>query len=165
MAARLNASVRQPASIYGRSRNRHRGLIACAFAVVLAACDAPDTAQEAADHGQPDVWAQARDQGVDFRGVGNEPGWVLEIREHESVVLSADYGSSRYQIERAENAVDPVSGGRLLRSAGAPVGFEVILIDQPCHDDMSGEAFPTVVLVRMGGQQLRGCGRALGAGR
>lgn len=162
MAARLNPAPEQLTRVPSRSKTPRWGLITFAFAFVLAACDAPDSAQTAPENSRLDVWAQARQQGVDFRATGNEPGWVLEIRDGESVVLVADYGSSRYEIARAETATDPVSGGRVLRSAGSPAGFEVILIDQPCSDDMSGESFPTTVLLKLGEQHLRGCGRTLG---
>lgn len=134
-----------------------------ALSFVLGACDAPEIAQTQPPNSGLDVWAQARQQGVDFRATGNEPGWVLEIRDGESIVLVADYGSSRYEIARPETAVDPLSGGRVIRSAGSPAGFEVILIDQTCSDDMSGELFPTTVLLKLDEQQLRGCGRPLGA--
>lgn len=130
---------------------------------MLGACDAPDTAETQPPHSGPDVWAEARHQGVDFRATGNEPGWVLEIRGGESIVLIADYGSSRYEIVHPETAMDPLSGGRMIRGAGSPAGFEAILIDQSCRDDMSGELFPTTVLLKLDGQQLRGCGRPLRA--
>ena len=163
MAARLNPAPEQLTRVPSRSKTPCWGLITFAFAFVLGACDAPDSAQTPPENGRLDVWAKARQQGVDFRATGNEPGWVLEIRDGESVVLVADYGSSRYEIARPETAMDPVSGGRVLRSAGSPAGFEVILIDQPCSDDMSGESFPTTVLLKLGEQHLRGCGRTLGA--
>ncbi len=163
MAARLNPAPQQLVGGTRRSGTPCRGLILLALTFVLGACDAPDTAQTQSPKNGPDVWAQARQQGVDFRATGNEPGWVLEIRDGESIVLIADYGSSRYEIVHPETALDPLSGGRVIRGAGSPAGFEVILIDQSCSDDMSGELFPTTVLLKLDEQHLRGCGRPLGA--
>ena len=40
------------------------------------------------------IWEDAKLSGVDFRAVGNEPGWVLEIRDSESIRFEYDYGQS-----------------------------------------------------------------------
>jgi len=129
------------------------------------ACDRDGTGgDQAVDRPQqsaPDVWQQAAREGVDFRATGNEPGWLLEIREGDSLVLMADYGTRRYEIVSPRPEIDQASGGRLFRQPGTPEAFEVVLIDEPCRDDMSGESFPTTVRLRLGERHLRGCGRSL----
>lgn len=108
-----------------------------------------------------DVWERAAREGVDFRATGNEPGWLLEIREEDSLVLMADYGTRRYEIASPEPEIDQTSGDRLFRQPGATETFEVVLIDEPCRDDMSGESFPTTVRITLGDRRLAGCGRSL----
>lgn len=48
------------------------------------------------------IWEQAKLDGVDFRAVGNEPGWTLEIRWRERIVFVGDYGRSRYEFPAPE---------------------------------------------------------------
>lgn len=40
-----------------------------------------------------DVWEKAKENGIQFRAVGNEPGWLIEIREDEKVRFVNDYGN------------------------------------------------------------------------
>jgi hypothetical protein len=48
------------------------------------------------------VWEQAKLGGADFRAVGNEPGWHLEIREGRRILLATDYGASRVELPLPE---------------------------------------------------------------
>ncbi|HEX7072166.1 MAG TPA: hypothetical protein VF190_15240, partial [Rhodothermales bacterium] len=43
---------------------------------------------------QSPVWDEARARGVDFRAVGQEPGWLLEIADGDSLRFLYDYGTS-----------------------------------------------------------------------
>ena len=150
----------------GAIGERRRWLPAALLLVFLGgACDRNGTGGDLAA-GRPtgsaaDVWEQAAREGVDFRATGNEPGWLLEIREGDSLVLMADYGTRRYEIVAPQPEIDEASGGRLFRQPGTPEAFEVVLIDQPCRDDMSGDSFPTTVRLRLGERHLSGCGRSL----
>ena len=38
------------------------------------------------------IWEDAKFRGADFRAVGNEPGWNLEISAGGSIVYVGDYG-------------------------------------------------------------------------
>lgn len=40
------------------------------------------------------VWEHAKLGGVDFRGIGDEPPWVLEMREMSRIVLITEYGDN-----------------------------------------------------------------------
>mgnify|MGYP003654375749 FL=1 len=40
-------------------------------------------------------WEDARRRGVDFRGVGNEPGWHVEIQAGRQILFVSGYGSER----------------------------------------------------------------------
>ena len=43
------------------------------------------------------VWEDARIRGVDYRAVGNEPGWHLEIVENGRTVFVGDYGATQLE--------------------------------------------------------------------
>ena len=107
------------------------------------------------------VWEHAKLNGVDFRAVGQEPGWHLEIRRADSLVLVSDYGTVRHSFPWTE----PVGAAQARRTTYATQAGEdalrVVLTPGPCTDTMSGEEFETEVNVWLNGRQLRGCGRAL----
>lgn len=103
------------------------------------------------------VWATARTAGVDFRALGNEPGWRLDIREGENLSLLLDYGQRELVFEqpvhRPGNGVDEYlaeSGGQSVR---------VIVVEQPCVDTMKGEDFSHQVTLYLDDQRFEGCGR------
>jgi len=103
------------------------------------------------------VWEKAKLNGADFRAVGNEPGWHLEILAGSRMVLVADYGATRVERALPQPMVDQEA--RTTRwEAG---GLTVEIIGRPCSDSMSGESFESTVVVTWGKQTLRGCGRAL----
>ncbi len=103
------------------------------------------------------VWEKAKLDGADFRPVGNEPGWNLEILEGSRIVLVADYGVSRVELPLPQPTVD--RDARMTRWDAGELIAEVI--GRPCRDSMSGESFEATVVATWGEQTLRGCGRAL----
>ncbi|HHJ17489.1 MAG TPA: hypothetical protein ENJ80_12405 [Gammaproteobacteria bacterium] len=103
------------------------------------------------------IWEKAKLDGADFRAVGNEPGWHLEIREQSRIVLVADYGASRVELPLPEPITDTAT--RTTRWDAGELVLEVT--GRPCRDSMSGELFETEVRVTWQGRTLRGCGRAL----
>ena len=103
------------------------------------------------------VWERAKLDGVDFRAVGNEPGWSLEIIAGDRILLITDYGGSRVELPLPEPDVDQTNR-RTRWDAGKII---VDVTGRPCRDSMSGELFDTEVSVQWQGQTLSGCGRAL----
>ena len=103
------------------------------------------------------IWEHAKLNGADFRAIGNEPGWNLEIHEMSRVVLVTDYGASRVEVALPESVTD--NEARSTRWDTGELTLE--LIGYTCHDSMSGEAFETTVVVSWQGKTLRGCGRPL----
>jgi putative lipoprotein len=103
------------------------------------------------------VWEQAKLDGADFRAVGNEPGWSLEIRQGRRMVLLADYGATRIELPLPAPELDRTA--RRTRWDAGEIILEVI--GRPCRDTMSGESFDAEVFVYWQGRALRGCGRAL----
>ncbi len=103
------------------------------------------------------VWERARLDGADFRAVGNEPGWTLEIFEGSRLVLVADYGDTRLELTLPEPSVD--AAARKTRWETSELILEVV--SRRCRDSMSGEEHESEVWLTWQGRALRGCGRAL----
>jgi uncharacterized membrane protein len=103
------------------------------------------------------AWEHAKLGGADFRAVGNEPGWDLEIREQSRIVLVADYVS--VVVERALPQPQVDAEASTTRWEAGDLVVEVR--GEPCTDTMSGEVFESTVTVYWGDRTLRGCGRAL----
>jgi putative lipoprotein len=96
---------------------------------------------------------------VDFRAIGQEPGWVLEIDREKQMYLLADYGEKK--------VYTPVPAPR--DSAGTTIydartdahRLTVTIRAAVCHDSMSGEEMTHSVTVRLDGKEYQGCGRVL----
>lgn len=104
-------------------------------------------------------WEDARRRGVNFRAVGNEPGWYLEIQRERFLLFVGDYGMQRVMME------DPGEQrqGELRRYHAIQGGNElqVEIVDQNCTDSMKGDAFPSSVQVRLNDRTFNGCGMDL----
>lgn len=108
---------------------------------------------------QRSVWEHARRSGVDFRAIGQEPGWHLEIRDGDRITFVYDYG----QQEAVAPAPAPTRTGNrtVYRAETQAHDLTVTITDEPCTDAMSGEAFEASVTVELDGETFRGCGRLL----
>ena len=106
-----------------------------------------------------DPWNDAAVRGIDFRAVGNEPGWYLEV-DHEGVMrILWSYGEQQATVPATKPTVrgsvttfESSAGGHALRADIAP---------GPCNDGMSDQSYPLNVIVVVNGSTLRGCGRWL----
>lgn len=107
------------------------------------------------------IWESAKLNGVDFRAVGNEPGWHLEIRNGQSIELVSNYGEDTYRFAAPQPVVDRQSGTSVYHARNASHELTVTLRLGPCRDSMSGERFETSVELQLDGKLLQGCGRAL----
>lgn len=106
------------------------------------------------------VWEHAKLRGVDFRAVGNEPGWHLEIRP-ELISYVTDYGNTSRIFARPQPTVDQ-SGRRVTYLVHDNEDTIHIQIEgRPCQDSMSGEEFEATVTIRINDTSYRGCGRPL----
>jgi membrane-bound inhibitor of C-type lysozyme/uncharacterized membrane protein len=104
-------------------------------------------------------WEDARRRGVDFRAVGNEPGWYLEIQRGRQLLFVGDYGMQRVLVA---DPVEEIEGPTRSFHAPSPgTGLRVEIVDGLCADTMSPESFPSQVLVQVDGNTLSGCGRWL----
>jgi putative lipoprotein len=106
-----------------------------------------------------DPWQEARDRGIDFRALGQEPGWFLEIDRERWMRLLYDYA------EREATTPVPLpvtkDGTTTYDAVTEAHRLRVVIDDRPCSDVMSGETFDRAVTVTIDGRTLLGCGRQL----
>lgn len=104
-------------------------------------------------------WQAARIRGVDFRAVGQEPGWHLEIIEGKQIKYVGNYGEDTLAVP----AVDPhKEQERTFYTVGTEGHeLEVEVIEKPCTDSMNGSEHPYTVSVTVDGNTYNGCGRNL----
>lgn len=104
-------------------------------------------------------WEDARRRGVDFRAVGNEPGWTLEIQSGRQLLFVYGYGIQRVLVS------DPVeeNAGTTRVYTGASGGRElrVEIVEQACVDTMSDDQFSNRTVVVFDNQRFEGCGENL----
>jgi uncharacterized membrane protein len=94
----------------------------------------------------------------EFKAIGQEPGWSLEISPGKAMTFRYAYGES--------TAVTPVPSPNTERATGARVyharteasDLRVVIEPRPCTDAMSGEPFETTVSVVLNGKAYSGCG-------
>jgi len=139
------------------------------LALVLSACAQPEAQTSGADAtagagptltSPTPSWEGARAAGVDFRGIGQEPGWLLDIYTQEHIVLDWDYGERR-AIFALPAPIYPVEGTTRYEANTNEHALTVTVRRSPCQDTMSGEAFPASVEIVIDGRALTGCGRSV----
>jgi heat shock protein HslJ/uncharacterized membrane protein len=97
----------------------------------------------------------------DFRGLGQEPGWQLEIRKGADIRFIYDYGQRTVTAPVAKPQVDPESGTRTWQATSAGNDLRAVVVPVRCSDVMSGRPFPATVSVTLNGRSYRGCGQEL----
>lgn len=104
-------------------------------------------------------WEDARRRGVDFRAVGNEPGWYVEIRHDSHILFVADYGNTRVLMtEPVSSTEDEIS---IYSARNGHNEMKVEIIDETCTDSMAGDTFASQVTLSYAGEAYRGCGTTL----
>lgn len=106
------------------------------------------------------AWGEARAAGVDFRAVGQEPGWLMDIYARGVLMIIWDYGE-RYAAFGIVDPTHPQEGVTRYQASSDGVDIVVTIRRSPCQDTMSGEAFPSTVEVVIDGRTLNGCGRSV----
>jgi uncharacterized membrane protein len=106
-----------------------------------------------------DAWEAAQRSGINFRGVGQEPGWLLEIDRGDRIRFSYAYGEREAVVPTPEPSVE---GGTTTYRAETEAGALVVTITgEACTDAMSGEPYEATVRVELGGETYGGCGSAV----
>ena len=106
-------------------------------------------------------WEEARLLGIEFRAIGQEPGWSLDVDRERWLRFTGDYGRTRVLTPAPVPMRDTADGSITYRASAEGRDLVVVIRPTPCEDVMSGEAFSHTVSVRFGETELLGCGRAL----
>ena len=139
-------------------------------AVALSACTAqapatndavpaiPEPATPAPDNASP--WEAARARGIVFRGIGTEPGWLVEVGKGETPSLHAelDYGERKLDATHVQ-ALSGILGYAGTTTDGMTVKLH--LQREGCSDGMSDDTYPVAARLVVGDKAYSGCGRFL----
>ena len=107
--------------------------------------------------GSRSPWVAARERGVAYRAVGQEPGWLAEVGPGDAPALRVvlDYGQGDLTVAHGR-ALD---GGDGFHGHAGDVPVVLRIMPGPCRDSMSGEAFDTRAELHVGDDVYAGCGR------
>lgn len=107
----------------------------------------------------PTPWDEARLIGVDYRAVGREPTWSLEIDDGKYMRFIIEGSGALYT-----PVPDPTGDGkrRVYRALTESVDLEAIVEEKPCLDPSTPDPFPHTVTVTFNGIPYVGCGRPVG---
>jgi len=107
------------------------------------------------------AWEAARVRGVEFRALGQEPGWHVEIVPGKQIAYIGNYGR--------DTVITPVPHPQksedqkriVYKAATKEHSLELEIIDKPCTDAMSGFSFPLSVKITVDDKTHNGCGQYL----
>ena len=105
--------------------------------------------------------ADARVRGVDYRGTGNEPGWMVEIGPATRLLFVTNFGEERHEFGDARTPGADSSGVTVFTARHGNEEINVTVARESCIDDMSGAEFDHRMVVEFAGQSLRGCAAAV----
>lgn len=102
-------------------------------------------------------WEERRKQGIDFRAVGNEPSWSLDIDFDKMMTFKTLNGDS-ILTPIPQMQQDTTTKARVWNARVESGSLQVEMYPTGCVDDMSGEVFGYRVSVNYGDQSYSGCG-------
>lgn len=120
----------------------------------------PDTLAATGAAKRASTWQKARQRGVQFRAIGQEPGWIVEVTA-DSLRVEWNYGQQVASGPRIGTAGRASSADLRYRSETEEGPVEVEAVERRCVDPMNGDAFPMTVTVRLETDTLSGCGKVL----
>lgn len=98
----------------------------------------------------------ARDN--DFRAVGQEPFWRLELQKGKELSFTYDLGK-RKAVTRARAPENVLANGTSVYHAVTKANdLRVVIAPNRCTDVMSGKPFEVTVTVTLNGRTFNGCG-------
>ena len=86
---------------------------------------------------------------MDFRAVGNEPPWQLEIIPGRHLQMTVGYDGEPVRTPAPE--ADVIEAGRRYHAITETHDLLIEILDQSCHDSMSGEYHQATVSVTLDG--------------
>ncbi|MDG1205139.1 MAG: hypothetical protein P8N51_07185 [Pseudomonadales bacterium] len=102
------------------------------------------------------VWEDAKLRGVDYRGIGNEPGWIIEMTGRR-VLLKLDYGQRVVERKIEKTTMTPEYNKTIFEAEDMTLEIN----NAQCTDTMRGDLFESEIKLSIGGEEYFGCGKAL----
>lgn len=132
-------------------------LMIAILGTLLAGCQSPSASTDI----DSSAWQDAKARGLVFRGVGNEPGWWVEVGAEAPPTLTAtlDYGERTLQVDALQVEGDGL-GYTGTTADGAAV--RLALSRAACNDGMSDERYQVRASLTVDERRYTGCGRFLG---
>ena len=110
---------------------------------------------------QLDPWEEAREKGVVFRAVGNEPGWLIEVDQKDSIKFVNYYGAMEIIVPVDDIWLGPDGEDRIYYVENEVIPFQLIITKKHYQDSMSGEVFPYQARVIFPEKSYTGGGKML----
>ena len=107
------------------------------------------------------IWEHAKLNGADFRAVGNEPGWHLEIMHDKELIFTSQYGKITHSFSSSQQKIDPAARKTEYIAHAKEHSLSVTILGVVCQDTMSDDSFESTVTVVLDGKTFNGCGKAL----
>jgi len=107
------------------------------------------------------IWEDAKLNGADFRAVGNEPGWHLEIMHDKELVFTSQYGETTYSFSTSQQKIDQAARKTVYSANEKGHKLSVTIHGVSCQDTMSDDTYESTVTVVLDDKLFKGCGKAL----
>ena len=99
----------------------------------------------------------ARTRGIDFRAIGQEPGWVVELTDGGEITAVLDYGATSLALPTPSS--ETAEDGTVVYDASTDTDHLILRIKRKiCIDSMSGESHPSTVELLVNDKPYQGCG-------
>ena len=105
------------------------------------------------------TFERAKFEGVAFRAIGNEPGWILNIMPDNKVVFITNLGKDKIHFKVEKQVSDKNSIEYRLRSNHNLLFLRIE--SRVCKDTMADREYESSVYLNFDGNELRGCGKGL----
>ena len=107
------------------------------------------------------IWEDAKLNGADFRAVGNEPGWHLEIMHDKELVFTSQYGQTTHIFSTSQRQIDPAARKTVYSAKEKGNSILITILGVTCQDTMSDESYESTVSIVLDDKSFKGCGKAL----
>jgi heat shock protein HslJ/uncharacterized membrane protein len=97
----------------------------------------------------------------DFRGVGREPGWQIELRKGLEMRFTYDDGKGTAITPAPRLQVDTKTGTQTFHARTEASDLRLEIVPVRCQEPASGKSYSTTVTVTLNGRAFRGCGEHL----
>ena len=83
------------------------------------------------------IWEDAKFRGVDFRAIGYEPGWYLEVGHGNQVLLATNYGQAHHAFSVESPSANESTRITTYTAQNYQHQLSVTIEGRECRDTMS----------------------------